>query len=401
MERGQRSGRRSSGYFAAVEPMNSRDWAQPTGYRHERREAELRETARPTERLGRRSGEETRGWPSFVNPSLGLPRSSEYRSRSQLPQRTIKSTGPQKPRTPRVPQDVVKPGSNKRTRKRQEQRDRAAEKARPRAFARSKSNQNASESRKDRERARERSARHRIVNHSQTGHWLRSHDWRTRGRELGGLGSKPRDIIHKSGAERRPSSHQDYQAARDYFRSTGRSPAEAALPRAVEGPPSPKTTNGRGAQRKSQDIILKTFGQQFIDDINAICKRTAAPGGAQSPNDARELDTLGVKEERQADSDCLSDVAGKFSGMDISSTKNFDTTASAREPLKDMNEERSLAAEFMDLNYGIIEPIQQQNKIEPSHGQTKKTEVPPLYVGSLPFSIAPKDIQTLFEHYKM
>lgn len=384
---------RSSDYWTAVaEATAFRNWPDPTG-----REVEYRGTPRQFEDIERRGCEEGEmSILSLVNPSPELQRSSRYTSNSHLPHRTVEHSRQQETEVPKVWQGAVKPGSNQRTRERQERRNQSAKNARPEAFAQSGSSRKALGSTEGCRRARGRSAAQKMVIHSQTGNWPQTIDWRTKRRE------NLRVIAHGSETKRWLSSHQENQAAHGLLHSPRHHPAEAALLLAVGGSSQPKETNDRAAHSKNQDIIIKTFGQTFVDDIKAICRETEARGGEESPSYACEFDTVNIeKGGGKADNDGPSNDAGKSTDMDASKVAEFDTTNLAHEPLKNRKRKNSLATEFMDLNYGIIKPIRLKSKIKDSLLPTNKARVPALYVGNLPFPIAPKDMQSLFQDYNM
>jgi len=391
MERIEDFCKRSSDYWTAVSEATAfRKWTHPTS-----REEEYRGAPRQFEDIGRRSYEvEVMSIPALVNPFPDLQQSSGCASDSNLPHCTVEHSKRQEPKFPKVWQGAVKQGSNQRTRERQERRNRSARNPRPEAFARSGSSQKALASREGRRRARGPSARQKIVIHSQTDNWLQTIDWRVKRRGISrGIGSD---------AKRGLSSHQDDQAAGGLLHSTQHHPAGAALLRAIEDSSRPKATNDRSTHLKPQDIIIKTFGQTFVDDIKAICSETKARGGAESPRYACELDTVDIEKwGKEADNDRFSNNAGDTTDMDAFKVADFDPRNLPHERSKNRKRKSSLATEFMDLNYGIIEPLRHKSKTEDPLLRINKTRVPALYVGNPPFSITPKDVQSLFQTYNM
>lgn len=286
MERIEDFRKRSSENWTAVSETTAfRKWTHPT-----RREEEYRGAPRQLEDIGGRSCKvEVTNVPALVNPFPKLQQSSECTSDSNLPHRTVEHPKQQEPKFPKVWQGAVKPGSNQRTRERQERRNWSARNLGLEAFIRSGNSREALARREGHRRARGPSARQKMVIHSQTDNWLRTTDWRVKRR------AKSRQIAHGSEAKRGLSSRQDDQAAGGLLHPTQHHPAGAAFLRVIENSSRPKATNARPAHLKSQDIIIKTFGQTFVDNIKAICSETEARGGAGSPRYACEFDTSTLK----------------------------------------------------------------------------------------------------------
>lgn len=396
MERMEEFCKRSGDYWtaAAAEVTAFRKWTHPTG-----QEEGYRGTPRQFEDLERRScEEEIMSIPCLVNPSPELQQSSRYTSDSDLLHRTVERSRQQQqePESPKVWQGTVKPGSNQRTKERQERRNQAAKNARLEAFIRPGSNRKTLRRREGRRRARERSAQQKMIVHSHADNRPQIVDWQTKRPEI------LRHTALESEAKRWPSSHRDSKAARGLPYSTRHHPAEASLLHAVGGCSRPRVTNDRAAHRKKQDIIIETFGQTFVDDIKAICRGVEIRGGPESPSYASGINTVNIEKGGEvADNDGFSNDDGDSTDMDAFQVAEVDTPNLAYEPLEHRKRKKSLATEFMDLNYGIIEPLRHKSKIEDSVLQTNKIRVPALYVDNLPSSITPKDMQSLFQNYNM